>query len=132
MTAFAPTVSLVLTWLLFLALFPIAFFWYRRVWRILAKRDFSEVALKKGEPPPNAEKYAPYAVAINLIGAVIITWTIVGVVLALFEYDTWTAMAGVTIWTKFFADFALSRTAHPIVAKKKGGSNKVRAGEQSK
>lgn len=121
MTAMAPTVSLVLTWLLFLALFPIAFFWYRRVWKILVRRDFSEVALKKGVPPANAEKYAPYAVAINLIGAVVVTWAIVGVVLGLFEYETWTAMAGTTIWCKFFADFALSRSAHPIAAKKKDG-----------
>ena len=32
-------------WFFLLALFPIAFFWVRRSYRILIKRDFSEVAL---------------------------------------------------------------------------------------
>ena len=43
--------SIALNWILFLALFPIAFFWFRRAWRILFRRDFSEVALKRGMPP---------------------------------------------------------------------------------
>jgi hypothetical protein len=34
-------------------------------------------------------------------------------------YDTWTAIAGTTIWSKFFLDFALSRHAHGFAAKKK-------------
>jgi hypothetical protein len=48
-------VSVAMTWILFLALFPMAFFWFRRAWRIVVKRDFSEVAIKRGESPPNAE-----------------------------------------------------------------------------
>ncbi len=111
MTAMAPTVSLVLNWILFLALFPIAFFWLRRAWRIIVRRDFSEVALKRGEAPPNAARYAPYAAAINLIGGVVLVWVIFGVLAGLFEYQTWTAIAGVSIWTKFILDFALSRQA---------------------
>jgi hypothetical protein len=53
-------ISVAMTWILFLALFPIAFYWLRRAWRIIVKRDYSEVALKGGLPPPNAAKYAPY------------------------------------------------------------------------
>ncbi len=49
-------VSLALNWILFLALFPMAFFWLRRAWRILYRRDFSEVALKRGVAPPNPER----------------------------------------------------------------------------
>jgi hypothetical protein len=120
MTAMAPHVSLVLTWILFLALFPIAFFWLRRAWRIIVKRDFSEVALKRGEAPPNPARYAPFAAAINLIGGVVMVWLIFGIVSGAFEYDTWTAIGGVTIWCKFFFDFALSRQAHPIKIKTKG------------
>lgn len=45
-------VSVALTWILFLALFPMAFVWLRRAWRIVVKRDFSEVALKHRVPPP--------------------------------------------------------------------------------
>ena len=111
--------SIALNWILFLALFPIAFFWFRRAWRILFKRDFSEVGLKRGMPPANPARFAPYALAINLIGGVVITFTIFGVVAGTMDFDTWTAMAGVTIWFKFFADYILSRHAHPIVPKRK-------------
>lgn|SRR5690606_15670641 len=111
--------SIALNWILFLALFPIAFFWFRRAWRILLKRDFSEVALKGGMPPANPARYAPYTLAINLIGGVVIMFTIFGIVTGSMDFDTWTATAGVTIWMKFFADFALSRHAHPIVPRRK-------------
>lgn len=109
-----------MTWLLFIALFPMAFIWLRRTWRIAVRRDYSEVALKKGVPPEHAEKYAPYAAAINLLAGVVVVTVIVGVLTASFDYATWSAMAGVTIWFKLIADFILSRHAHPIVLKSKG------------
>ena len=110
-------VSTAVTWLLFLALFPMAFFWLRRAWRILVKRDFSEVALKRGESPPNAERFAPYEMIINLIAGTIAVVVIVAVALGQVDYDTWTAIAGSTIWCKFFASFALSRHAHAAAAR---------------
>lgn len=120
MTSMAPHVSLVLNWILILALFPISFVWLRRVWRIVFKHDYSEVALKRGLPPPNPRKYAPYTVLINLVGGVILVTVIIGVlVLGAFDYETWTAMAGGTIWCKFLLDFSLGRTAHPFEAGKK-------------
>lgn len=119
MTAMAPHVSLVLTWILFIALFPIAFFWLRRAWRIIVRRDFSEVALKRGEAPPNPARFAPYSAVINLVGGVVIVWVIFGILIGAFAYETWSAIAGVTIWCKFFLDFALGRHAHPYVGKKK-------------
>jgi len=113
-------VSVALTWVLFLALFPMAFFWLRRAWRIFVKRNFSEVALKGGEPPPNAAKWAPYEAMINAVAGTVAVFVILGVVLGVLDYNTWTAIAGTTIWCKFFASFALSRQAHGIGAKKKG------------
>lgn len=115
-------VSVAMTWLLFLALFPIAFFWLRRAWRIVFRQDFSEVALKRGEPPANFEKFAPYTAAINLIAGAIIVFVIFGVVTATLRYEVWSAIAGTTLWSKFIADFILSRHAHPIAAKKKAGA----------
>jgi len=112
-------VSVAMTWILFLALFPIAYFWLRRAWRIFARRDFSEVALKRGEPPPDAEKFAPYTGVINLVCGVLIVYTIFGVVVLGMAFDVWSAIAGITIWGKFIADFILSRHAHPIGAGKK-------------
>ncbi len=106
-------ISVAMTWILFLALFPITFFWLRRAWRILAKGDYSEVALKRGEPPANARKFAPYCAGINLIGGCILIWDIINILLGAMDYDTWSAIAGMTIWFKFIADFILSRHAHP-------------------
>ncbi|MBI2306898.1 MAG: hypothetical protein HYU78_06305 [Rhodocyclales bacterium] len=112
-------ISLALTWILFLALFPMAFFWLRRAFRIIFKRDYSEVALKRGEPPPNAAKFAPYTAAINLIAGAVAVCVILLVALGGAEYDTWTAIAGSTIWLKFIADFIVRSHAHPFWGKGK-------------
>ena len=111
-------ISVAMTWVLFIALFPLSFFWLRRAWRITVKRDFSEVALKRGDPPKNPQKFAPYAAAINLLAGVVVVVVIIGVVTAYFDYATWSSIAGVTIWLKLIADFILRRHAHPITLKK--------------
>ena len=114
-----------LAWILFLALFPISFFWLRRAWRIAINKDFSEVALKRGEPPPNAEKYAPFEAAINLICGSIAVAVIIGVLSGEMDYDTWMAVAGSTIWCKFFLSFALGRNAHMNYALQKSREEKA-------
>jgi hypothetical protein len=114
----------IFNWIFLLALFPVSFFWLRRAYRILVKRDFSEVALKKGMPPPNAEKYAPYEMVINLVGGVVM----VGVLLAVLGFqalrsEDWIAIAGVTLWMKLLMSFMLGRQAHGLNAgKRKGGA----------
>lgn len=113
-------ITVAMTWLLFIALFPMAFIWLRRTWRIGVRRDFSEVALKKGVAPEHPEKFAPYAAAINLLAGVAVVTVIIGVLTASFDYATWSAMAGITIWLKLIADFILSRHAHPFAARGKG------------
>lgn len=115
-------ISIALTWILFLALFPIAFFWLRRAWRIIVRRDFSEVALKRGEAPPDPARFAPFAALVNLIGGVVVVAVIASVVFGQLEYQTWSAIAGITIWCKVFTDFALSRHAHNFAARKSGSS----------
>lgn len=105
-------ISVAMTWILFLALFPISFVWLRRAWRIVVNRDFSEVAIKRGESPPNAKTFAPFEMAINLVAGAVLVCVIGAVVLGAWDYDTWSAVAGSTIWCKFFASFALSRHAH--------------------
>ncbi|PLX95558.1 MAG: hypothetical protein C0619_01225 [Desulfuromonas sp.] len=120
-------ISLVITWILFLALFPMAFFWLRRAWRIFKNNDYSEVALKRGEPPSDVEKWAPYTGTINLAAGAVAVITIVGVLLALLPYKTWSSMVGITLWVKVFADFIVSRQAHPFTFGKK-----KKAAEQEK
>lgn len=117
----------IFNWIFLLALFPIAFFWLRRAYRIFFNRDFSEVALKKGLPPANAEKYAPYEMAINMIGGVVMVVVLVAVLgFQALASDDWIAIAGSTLWIKLFASFALSRQAHGL-----GPKTKQKAGKKA-
>ncbi|MEO7853091.1 MAG: hypothetical protein ABIR94_12685, partial [Rubrivivax sp.] len=111
-------VSVALTWILFLALLPMGYFWLRRAWRIQVQRDHSEVALKHGEPPADVARWARWEMLINLIAGLSALYVIVSVAAGLLPYDTWTAIAGTTIWCKFFASFALSRQAHGAAARR--------------
>lgn len=111
-------ISLAMTWILFIALFPMAYVWLRRAWRIAVNRDFSEVALKRGQSPQHPQKFAPYAAAVNSLAGVVAVAVIAGVVAGSYDYETWTAMAGVTIWLKIIADFILGRQAHLFAATK--------------
>jgi len=118
----------VITWLLFLALFPLSFFWLRRAKRILIDKNYSEVALKGGMPPENPAKFAFIAGLINLLAggsaALVIIglplYIVTGIELGPFSnYENWSAIGGVTIWSKLMADFILSRYAHPFQFGKK-------------
>jgi hypothetical protein len=40
------------------------------------------------------------------------------------DYGTWTAIAGSTIWCKFFTDFAMSRHAHAAAAREAVAASK--------
>ena len=116
-------IGVILTWLLFLALFPMAFFWLRRAGRIFIQKNYSEVATKRGNPPASPKKWAPATGSINLICGSIAVWIIVGVAFWIFtgieigpfqSYDSWSAVAGLTIWGKIIADFIVRFQAHPI------------------
>ena len=120
-------ISIALTWILFLAIFPMAFFWLRRAYRIFIKHDYSEVALKRGEPPPHPEKWAFATGLINLAAGTAAVVAIVGVVLAIFPYKTWSAIAGITLWMKVFADYIISRQAHPFVIGRKKKSDQEKS-----
>lgn len=111
-------ISLALTWILFLALFPMAFYWLRRAYRIVFRRDYSEVALRRGEPPLNASKFAPYTAAINFVAGIVLVAVIGLVLVGGAAYETWSAIAGSTIWLKFIADFIVRSHAHPFWGKK--------------
>ncbi|MBN1958385.1 MAG: hypothetical protein JXQ81_09855 [Desulfuromonadales bacterium] len=117
-------VSILLTWILFLALFPMAFFWLRRAWRIFIKKNYSEVATKKGLPPANPKKWAPVVGLLNLICGAVATWIILGILLWGFaginlfggvpDFKTWNAYGGMTIVGKIMADIIIRFQAHPI------------------
>jgi hypothetical protein len=54
-----------------------------------------------------------------LLAGVIVVILIVGVLAAYFDYATWSAVAGMTIWLKLIADFILGRHAHSSKLKSK-------------
>ena len=121
-------IGVALTWLLFIALFPMAFFWLRRAWRILVRKNYAEVAIKRGLPPANPKKWAPFVGLLNLICGGVVAWIIVGVpfwvstgiLIGPFQsYETWSAIAGMTIWGKIIADLIIRFQAHPIKFGKK-------------
>jgi hypothetical protein len=94
-----------------------AFFWLRRAWRSQVRHDHSEVALKHGEPPPDVARWARWEMLINLVAGLAALYVILSVAAGLLPYDSWTAIAGTTVWSKFFASFALSRQAHGAAAR---------------
>ena len=109
--------------ILFLALFPMTFIWLRRAWRIFVKKDYAEVALKRGEAPENPQKWAPATGVVNLAAGCVALWILIGVPLWIAtgvqlgpfdRYDSWSGIAGSTIWMKIFADYIVSRQAHPF------------------
>ncbi len=99
-------------WILLLVQFPLAFFWLRRAWRIVVRKDYSEVALKGGESPSRPRRFAPWAALINAVAGGIAVGVIVSVLVIGTPFESWTAVAGSTIWMKLIADFILSRHAH--------------------
>ena len=62
----------VLNYIMLFGLLPISFFWLRRAFKIAIKKDYSFVALKRGVPPDNPKKYAPFSLAINLIAGLVL------------------------------------------------------------
>jgi len=116
--------SIAMTWILFLALFPISFIWLRRAYRIFIKKNYSEVALKKGVSPKNPKKWAPIVGLINMVAGSVCVYTIYTILLGLAPYDDWSAMAGTTIWLKILADFIIRQQAHPLQLGKKKDQDK--------
>lgn len=124
--------SIALTWILFIALLPMVFFWWRKAFRIIVKKDYSEVALKKGKSPKNPKKWAFFSAVINIVAGGFALLVIVKVSVFAYYYQdlnfiadtfsSWSEVAGITIWSKIIADFILKQQAHPMAfgRKKKG------------
>lgn len=69
---FHSIVALIFFALLYVALFPITYVWFRLIWRVVVVRDYSEVALRKGVAPPDAQRIAPFFVGLNLVAGTIL------------------------------------------------------------
>jgi len=117
-------VAFAMKWILFIGLLPMSFIWLRRAYKIFIKKNYSEVALKHGEPPENPEKWSLHTGLVNLAAGSVALFTFIGVLGAFLTYETWSMLAGVTLWMKIFADFIVSRQAHPFkLGKKKAAAD---------
>ncbi len=105
-------INLILTWVMFIGMIPLSIFWIRRGIRVALKKDHDKIVLKKGKSPVNLRKYILPVILVNLTAGLIIATVVVFIVAAGIDYNTWTAVAGMTIWGKLFADFIISRHAH--------------------
>ena len=112
-------VGFAIRWILFLGLFPMAFIWLRRAYRIFIKKEYAEVALKRGEGPENPKKWAPFTGIVNLAAGATALFTIIGIISAFLPWETWSKIAGITLWMKIFADYIVSRQAHPFLVGRK-------------
>lgn len=122
-------IHLILTWVLFLALFPISFFWLRKAYRIGVKKDYSLVAMKRGVPAPHPRKFIIPEIVLHTMASLLVMYAIYGVVVGGWHYNDWTALAGGTIWCKILFSFVLSRHAHPPKPKNKSTAKpKTKAG----
>ena len=106
-------IHLALTWILFLALFPISFLWLRKAYRIGIKKDYSLVAMKRGVPAPNPRKFIIPEIVLHVVASALVIYAIYGVLVAGWHYNDWTALAGSAIWCKILFSFVMSRHAHP-------------------
>ena len=104
-------ILLIITWIMFIGLFLLSFFWLKKAFRIGIKKDYSYVALKRGIPPKDPQRYATCSFLINLISGAVLATIILLVVLIGLSFEIWTAIAGLTIWIKLFSEFILSRQA---------------------
>ena len=119
-------IHLALTWILFLALFPISFLWLRKAYRIAVKKDYSLVAMKRGVPAPNPRKFIVPEIVLHTLAALLVIYALYGVIVGGWHYNEWTALAGSAIWCKILFSFVIARHAHPPKPKaKKGGKASV-------
>lgn len=119
-------IHLALTWILFLALFPISFLWLRKAYRIAVKKDYSLVAMKRGVPAPNPRKFIVPEIVLHTVAALLVIYALYGVIVGGWHYNEWTALAGSAIWCKILFSFVIARHAHPPKPKaKKGGKASV-------
>ncbi len=118
------TSSSAMAWILFLALFPMVFFWWRKAWRIFFKKDYSDVCIKKGKAPARPKKWAIFVGIGNILSGAVALLIIVKVGLFTYYYhdinfiaDTfsaWSEVIGITIWVKILFEFILKQQAHPM------------------
>ncbi len=112
--------GVILTWVLFLALFPMVFVWLRRAYRIFFLIKITPKLHLSVENHLRILKNGLHSQGLLTSLQADCFWTIIGVVVLGYEYSKWSAMAGCTIWGgKIFADWILRNQAHPFQFGKK-------------
>jgi hypothetical protein len=104
--------SVILAWLLLLLGVALAALCLKRAWTIIVRRNYAEVAVRRGASPRQPERWAPYAAGIHLVGGALMIGAVLCALLGLAPFATWTSAIGLTLWAYLFALSMLARTAH--------------------
>ena len=88
--------------LMYLGIFLLAGGMFYRAWKIAVARDMRFVADWRGQAIPQGERWAPWVLAINFIGAGLLLGIGASVLLAGLPFTAWTGGAGLVLWTYYF------------------------------
>ncbi|MDO9227590.1 MAG: hypothetical protein Q8M09_03340 [Pseudomonadota bacterium] len=88
--------------LMFLGIFLMAGGMFYRAWHIAARKDMRYVADWRGRAIIGGERWAPWVLSINLLGAGCLLTIGLSVVLAGLDFTVWTGLSGLVLWTYYF------------------------------
>jgi len=108
--------SVILAWIMFLALLPLSGATLYRAWKIGIRADFRYVAPWNRATLPQPERWAPSFVAMNLVAGAIFAGLFVCVLAGLMPFKQWSGVAAITLWAYFGLQQLLARKARLAVA----------------
>ncbi|HRH82329.1 MAG TPA: hypothetical protein PLW81_14910 [Thiobacillaceae bacterium] len=88
--------------LLYLGLFLFASGMYYRAWKIALGKDMRHVADWRGKRIPDAARWAPWIVAINVVAASMLVTVGLSVLIWGTAFVVWSGAAALVLWTYYF------------------------------
>ena len=88
--------------LMYLGIFLLAGGMFFRVWKIAVGKDMRYVADWRGKIIADGERWAPWVLSVNFIGAGLLLGIGASVLLVGLPFTVWTGAAGLVLWTYYF------------------------------
>lgn len=103
--------QVIIAWLMFLALIPLAIGMFYRAWKIGVRREFRFVAPWQGSTLPHPERWANWFVGINTIGGITLAGVVMAIVFRGVPFGTWAGAVGLTLWIYYALTQLVARKA---------------------